>query len=130
MARRVVKATSEREIKEEIKEITSLAKRYKIKCTVDHWDTTKLKLRDKKANLFVWRIKLYHPEVQRVDQQEPLFEKFKKIGKIARKLGWKTDRRLSFNEIYSRRRYIMGSLTPSYFSLVLEKELVKKINKG
>jgi len=129
MARRVVKPTSEREIKEEIKKITSLAKKYKIKCTVDHWDTTKLKLRDKKANLFVWRIKLYHPEVQRVDQQKPLFEKFKEIGKIARKLGWKTDRRLSFNEIYFSGRYIMGKLTPSYFSLVLEKQLVKKINK-
>jgi len=119
---------SEKQIKKEIEKITSMARKYQIKYNVTHWDTRNLKLRDKKSNLFVWTIKLYYPENVAIDDKT-IIERFKRIGQMAKKMGWKPDRPLSLNSIRFKGRVVGGQYIPGYFNLELKKELVKKTRK-
>jgi len=97
-----------------------MARKYQIKYNVTHWDTRNLKLRDKKSNLFVWTIKLYYPENVVIDDKT-IIERFKRIGQMAKKMGWKPDRPLSLNSIRFKGRVVGGTIYSRLFQFGVEE---------
>jgi len=111
-------------INEEIEQLKTLAKKYGIKVSIDYWDTRNLKVKGKKQDILRWSIKFYHPEVENVRQIKAKVEAFKKIGRLAKKLGWTPDRMLRFDTIYKRGQVgVNGKLKPGHFSLTVSKEI-------